>query len=140
MMNAQELQTMAGLNLPILLFVLDNDGYLSIRQTQDAFFKGRRMGSDPGSGVTFPDFVRMAQGFGLAARNLEGDGFLEALDEILSRDGGLVVNVKLDPQQGFEPKLSSRQLADGRIVSPCLEDMYPFLSEQELRENVLISD
>ena len=137
MMNVQELQTMVGLSLPILLFVLNNDGYLSIRQTQESFFSGRLTGADPGSGVTFPDFTRLGQGFGLNAQTLRGPDYVPDLERILGRVGGCLVNVLLDPTQGFEPKLRSRQLEDGRIVSPNLEDMYPFLSPQELRSNLL---
>ncbi|KHK00160.1 thiamine pyrophosphate-binding protein [Desulfovibrio sp. TomC] len=140
LMNVQELQTMAGLSLPIILFVLNNDGYLSIKQTQDAFFQGRHMGSDPQSGVTFPDFTRLGQGFGLDSRNLKGPDFLGDLETILESTSALLVNVLLDPAQGFEPKLSSRQLEDGRIVSPCLEDMHPFLSQDELQANMCITN
>jgi len=136
MMNVQELATVAGLSLPILLFVLNNAGYLSIRQTQQSFFDGRLMGSDPASGVQLPDFTRLGHGFGLEAQPLEGPDFLRDLDAILATSGPRLVDVRLDADQGFEPKLRSRQLPDGRIVSPSLEDMYPFLDPQELRTNM----
>lgn len=140
MMNVQELQTLAGLGLPVLVFVFNNQGYVSIRLTQNAFFKGRHMGSGPDSGVSFPDFVHLGEGFGLPARRLDGPDFLQGLDAILSSAGPMLVDVSLDPLQGFEPKLSSRQLDDGSIVSPCLEDMYPFLSQQELQDNILTAE
>lgn len=136
MMNVQELATVAGLGLPVLLFVLDNAGYSSIRQTQQSFFQGRLMGSDASSGVHLPDFTAVSRGFGLPTDRLAGPDFLDGLDAVLAGCGPRLIDVLLDPDQGFEPKLRSRQLPDGRIVSPSLEDMYPFLDPQELRANM----
>jgi acetolactate synthase I/II/III large subunit len=138
LMNIQELQTVAHQGLPIKLFILNNRGYLSICQTQESFFNGNLVGSTPESGVTFPDFVRVAEAFGLPAMRLGSQDFVENLDEILSRPEALVCEVVLDPKQGFEPKLSSKPLPDGRIVSPPLEDMYPFLDREELIKNLFI--
>jgi len=138
LMNIQELQTMAYHDLPVKLFILNNQGYLSIRQTQASFFNGHLVGSNPESGVTFPDFVRVAEAFGLPAIRLKNRNFAEDLDEILSIPGAVVCEVVLDPNQGFEPKLSSKQLQDGRIVSPPLEDLYPFLDREELVKNLFI--
>jgi len=135
MMNLQELASLAGLALPVVVFVLENGGYASIRQTQQAFFDGRRMGCDAASGVHLPDFTRLGQAFGLPARTLAGPDFLADLDAVLAGSGPLFVTVRLDADQDFEPKLRSRQLPDGRIVSPALEDMYPFLDPQELQSN-----
>lgn len=135
MMNVQELATVAGLRLPVLLFVLNNDGYSSIRQTQRSFFQGRLMGSDPSSGVYLPEFTTLGQGFGVPSLTLAGPDFLAGLEDVLAGAGPRLINVLLDTTQGFEPKLRSRQLPDGRIVSPSLEDMYPFLEPQELRAN-----
>lgn len=135
MMNVQELATVAGMRLPVLLFVLNNDGYSSIRQTQQSFFQGRLMGSDPSSGVYLPEFTTLGQGFGVPSLTLAGPDFLAGLEDVLAGAGSRLINVLLDTTQGFEPKLRSRQLPDGRIVSPSLEDMYPFLEPQELRTN-----
>ena len=135
MMNVQELATVAGMRLPVLLFVLNNDGYSSIRQTQQSFFQGRLMGSDPSSGVYLPEFTTLGQGFGVPSLTLAGPDFLAGLEDVLAGAGPRLINVLLDTTQGFEPKLRSRQLPDGRIVSPSLEDMYPFLEPQELRTN-----
>lgn len=135
MMNIQELATLAGHRLPVVVFILENGGYSSIRQTQQSFFSGRRMGCDPGSGVFFPDFTELGRGFGLASQTLAGPDFCAQLDSVLAAPWPRLVTVRLDPDQDFEPKLRSRQLPDGRIVSPSLEDMYPFLDPQELQAN-----
>lgn len=134
-MNVQELQTVAHHRLPIKIFVLDNGGYLSIRTTQKNFF-GAFIGEGPSSGVSFPDPVRLAQAYGLPALRAEGAGFRDAVAEALRGDGPVVVHVVLDPSQGMEPRPSSRQLPDGRIVSAPLHDLFPFLERAELLENL----
>ncbi len=137
MMNLQELQTIAHHRLPIKIFVLDNNGYLSIRTSQTNFFK-RVAGESPESGVSFPDFVAVAMAFGIPASRIEGQPELEtAIQTILDADGPYLAQVILDPNQQFEPRMSSRQLEDGQIVSASLEDMYPFLSREELASNML---
>jgi acetolactate synthase-1/2/3 large subunit len=82
--------------------------------------------------------LKVAQAYGLPAYRIEGAGFERQLVEALNAPGPAVCNVKLDPDQPFEPKLSSRQLADGSMVSAPLEDMFPFLSREELQQNLLI--
>ncbi|NBC38176.1 thiamine pyrophosphate-binding protein [Novosphingobium sp. FSY-8] len=135
MMNLQELQTISGLNLPIKLFVLNNDGYHSIRQSQTAHFNGFSVGCGPDSGLTFPDFARLATGFGLPSRRANDEGDLHAaIRTTLDADGPQVCEVLIDKAQQFEPKLSSRRLPDGTMVSPPLEDLSPFLSDEELAE------
>jgi acetolactate synthase I/II/III large subunit len=136
-MNIQELQTVVQHRLPIKLLVLNNAGYLSIRNTQQAFF-GDYIGEGPESGVTFPDIVRVAGAYGIDALRAHSSSDWDWLDHILKIDGPVVCEVMLDPAQQFEPKLSSRQLADGRIVSSALEDLWPFLDRDELRNNLLI--
>lgn len=136
MMNLQELQTIAHHQLPIKIFVLNNRGYLSIRTSQTNFF-GRRAGEGPDSGVSFPDFVAVAKAFGIAARRLADADFPKQLREILDAPGPYLCDVVLDESQGFEPRVSSRKLADGTIVSPPLEDMFPFLDREELASNML---
>ncbi len=136
-MNIQELQTVVHHQLPIKLFVLNNGGYLSIRQTQTNFF-GRQVGATPESGVSFPDAVAVARAYGLPAERMEEVAFRAQLRGILEREGPVVCEVMLDRTQSFEPKLTSRKLADGRLVSSPLEDMAPFLSREELAENMLV--
>ena len=136
-MNLQELQTVVHYGLPVKLFVLNNGGYQSIRQTQLAYF-GRLVGESAESGVSFPDMARIGAAYGLPSARLEGLAFEQQLDAILAAPGAFVCEVMLDPKQQFEPKLSSRQLPDGKMVSSPLEDMYPFLSREELRANMFI--
>ncbi len=139
LMNIQELQTIAQHELPIKIFVFDNDGYASIRQTQDNLFAGRRLGEGPGSGLTFPDLVRVAEAFGIrsmrVARHAELDG---AIDAALTSAGPVLVNVEMDPTQTFVPKVIAERLPDGRLVSKPLEDMFPFLSREEFAENLIV--
>lgn len=138
MMNLQELQTIAGQNLPIKIFILSNDGYSSIIQTQRAFFSDNLYGCGPSNGVTFPDFLRIAAAFGIEGRRCAAHGGLDAaIRATLDADGPQICEIMLDPSQSFAPKLSSRKLDDGRMVSAPLEDMAPFLSREELAENMI---
>lgn len=131
MMNLQELQTLKSWNPDLILFVLDNNGYLSIKQTQSNFF-GRSTGSSPQSGVSFPDFCAVARGFGLEAVTLSvSEDWRGHLQQVLGSKGPLVCVVKLDQEQEFEPRLRSR-MTDAGIVTPPLDDMYPHLEPEVL--------
>jgi len=136
-MNIQELQTIAQFNLPVKLFVLNNNGYLSIRTSQKGFF-GDVVGESPESNVSFPNLEKIAKAYVLPYRKLDQQSFAQPLCEVLDMPGPVICEVMLDPAQGFEPRQSSRQLADGRIVSAPLEDMFPFLERDELVTNLLI--
>lgn len=136
-LNIQELQTVIHYQLPIKIFVLNNNGYLSIRTSQKGFFGGV-VGEGPESDVTFPDFIKLAQAYGFQTQRLDSADFETGLREVLSADGPILCEVILDPAQGFEPRQSSRPLPDGRIVSAPLEDMFPFLERDELVSNMLI--
>jgi acetolactate synthase-1/2/3 large subunit len=135
-MNLQELQTIVHHHLPIKIFVLNNAGYLSMRTTQSAFF-GRLTGESPASGTSFPDMVKIACAYGIPSARVDRDSQLNHVAQALAADGPTLIDVVLDPQQEFEPRSKARQLPDGRIVSPNLEDMYPFLDESELMGNVI---
>lgn len=135
MMNLQELQTIVGQNLPVKIFVLNNDGYHSIRQSQQNHFPDNIVGCGPDSGLSFPDFAKLATGFGLpSARVGTHDSLPAAIHAALHGDGPQLCEVMIDKLQEFAPKLSSRKLADGTMVSPTLEDLSPFLSREELAE------
>ena len=136
-LNIQELQTLVQHQLPVKVFVLNNNGYLSIRLTQGKFFK-RLIGESSRSGVSFPDIVKIAEAYGLPAMRIEGPDFADQIDQALNHPGPIVCDVILDPSQAFEPKLSSKQLPDGRMVSAPLEDLYPFLPHDELLSNLFI--
>jgi acetolactate synthase-1/2/3 large subunit len=140
MMNLQELQTIAGANLPIKLVVLNNGGYSSIVQTQRNFFPDNIVGCGPSSGVTFPDFKKVLEAFGFGYQRVDHhDGMADVIAAMLDADGPQAIEVMLDPLQPFAPKLSSRRLEDGTMVSSPLEDMHPFLPRDELAENMMIS-
>jgi acetolactate synthase-1/2/3 large subunit len=140
-MNIQELQTVAHLRLPIKLFVLNNNGYISIRQTQDAFFESRYVGCDPASGVGFPDIVNVAASYGLATARIDNHASMrQTIESVLRSPGPLVCEVVLAPDYKFEPKLSSERRPDGKIVSKPLEDMFPFLDRNEFKSNMIIPE
>ena len=136
-MNVQELQTVVGSNLPVKIFVLNNGGYLSIRQTQMGFFKGRKIGESPETGVTFPEMRRVGEAYGIPSFTISNIDDLATVRRELETKGPTIFDVYLDPAQEFEPRLRSRILADGKILTPNLEDMYPFLSAEELASNML---
>jgi len=136
-LNVQELQTIVHYQLPIKIFILNNNGYLSIRFSQKGFF-GSTIGESPASGITFPEMTKLAKAYGLPAWKIDMPDFAPSIREALETPGPALCDVILDPEQGFEPRQSSRQLPDGRIVSSPLEDMYPFLEREELLENLLI--
>jgi len=136
-LNIQELQTIAHHRLPVKIIVLNNGGYLSMRQTQSGFF-GRMIGADPSSGISFPDYVKVAGAYGIPAARIDRMECMSRLWHILDEPGPALCEVILDPAQEFEPRLKARQLPDGRIVSPALEDMYPFLDPEELESNLFI--
>jgi acetolactate synthase-1/2/3 large subunit len=135
-MNIQELQTLLQYQPDVKVFVLNNNGYLSIRTSQGNFFK-RLVGEGPANGVSFPNYCKVAQAYGLQARRLDTSDFAVGLREVLALPGPVICDVILDDTQQFEPRMSSRQLEDGRIVTPPLEDMFPFLPREELAANVL---
>lgn len=141
MMNLQELQTVVTNKLPIKLFLINNAGYHSIRQTQNNLFKGHtKVGIGPESGdLSFPDYQKIAQAFGYpyfsARSNREME---EAVQKTLKEPGFVICEIFTDTVQVWEPKSSTRRLPDGRLVSPPLEDLAPFLSREELAENMYI--
>jgi acetolactate synthase-1/2/3 large subunit len=137
MMNVQELQTIRGYDLPVKLFILNNAGYASIRMTQRAFFPDNPVGAGPESGVTFPDFAKLVPGFDLPfVRCASHDDLRSAIERTLATPGPAVCEIMLDVAQGFSPRVSSKRLEDGTMVTAPLEDMAPFLSREELAENM----
>lgn len=133
MMNLQELATVHKNKLNIKIFIINNNGYLSMRQTQTNLFKGRELvGVDNTSGIEFPNFALIALAFGLDYKKIEKEADADAIiDEVIGYEGACICEVCVDPAQNFEPKISSRVLSDGKIVSPTLSDMSPFLPRDE---------
>lgn len=141
MMNLQEIQTVVGYSLPIKVVVLNNEGYHSIRQTQEAYFADSLIGIGPDTGVTLPDFVELGKAFGMPSSRVDShEKMAGALHWLLQEQSGFaLLEVLLDIAQSFSPKLASRKLSDGTMVSPALDDMAPFLSREELAKNRLVS-
>ncbi len=135
-MNIQELQTIVHHHLPVKIFVLNNSGYLSMRMTQSGFF-GRLTGESAASGASLPDMVKVACAYGIPSIRVDRESQLDQVNRALEASGPALIDVVVDPNQEFEPRSRARQLPDGRIVSPNLEDMYPFLDETELMDNVI---
>jgi len=138
-MNIQELQTIIGYDLPVRIFVLNNDGYISMRQTQESFFNGRHTACDPRSGVTFPQIRKIAAAYGFPVFYIEeGHSMEKTIREVLSQEGPALCEVMLSTTQRFVPKVSSQLKPDGKMVSKPLEDMFPFLPREEFLSNMLV--
>jgi len=138
-MNNQELETIRRLGLPIKVFVLNNQGYASIRASQGRYF-GRLTGADSTSGLTFPDTLRLASAYGLPALRIASpEGLAGSLRDVLTTDGPIVCEVMMPPDEVRSPCISSRQRADGSMVSAPLEDLWPFLDRKEFLANMLIA-
>lgn len=152
MMNLQELQTIRENNLNLKLFVLNNNGYHSIRQTQNNLFHDGLVGVCKGNGVSFPPFEKLADTFGfkyfkidsLKSNTLDEDGKVSSdlelttmLNAALIAEGPVLCEVVVSDEQIFSPKLSSKVLPDGKIVSPPIDDMFPFLDRDEYESNKL---
>ena len=138
-MNIQELQTVAHYKLPLKLFVFNNDGYLSIKHTQNAYFKGRLVGCDPSSGVSCVNISKQAAAYGLPYYKMRTHADLEGVfAKVMSRPGPAVIEVMLDPLQPFAPKAASSKTSDGRMVSKPLEDMSPFLPREQFYSEMIV--
>lgn len=135
-MNLQELQTVVYNHLNLKIFYLNNNGYHSIRQTQTNLFQPPLVGVCDGNGLSFPDANKIAKAYGIPfVRIDQAEAIQEKLAQVLESDGPVFCEVVVDPGQNFEPKLSSKVLPDGKIVSPSIDDMYPFLSKEEYEKN-----
>lgn len=138
MMNIQELETIKHNNLPVKIFIINNDGYISIKQTQNNFFEGRNTGAGTNSGVSIPDFVKVGSAFGIESfRITRPDEIDGAINKMINSKTPLICEIMVNPDYIFSPKLSSKKLADGTMISPSLEDMYPFLPREEFEQNMI---
>lgn len=139
-MNIQELQTLVHHNLPVVIYYLNNDGYISMRQTQNSFFDGRIMGSDKSSGISFPNILDLARAYGLKTAQITCGNDMEAtINELKKIDSPVLCEVVMSREYIFSPKLSSEVKPDGRVVSKPLEDLYPFLDREEFAKNMIIN-
>lgn len=137
-MNIQELQTMKHYNLPLKLFVWNNNGYLSIRATQRKFFDGRAVGTDKDSGISFPEVEKIANAYGIQyfiAR--EVSELDNVLNDVMNYNGPVICEIICPENQEIIPTTASMRKEDGTMVSKPLEDMYPFLDREEFKKEMI---
>ncbi|OGV25854.1 MAG: acetolactate synthase [Legionellales bacterium RIFCSPHIGHO2_12_FULL_37_14] len=138
-LNVQELATMKGLDLPIILFVLNNRGYASIRNTQRNYFDGRYVATGPEAGLHFPDLQDLAQGYGIASMRIEEpDQMSQQIYNALQHKGPFICEVMLKPNEALYPKVTAIPQADGSMLSMPLEDMSPLLPLDVLKKEMVI--
>lgn len=139
-MNIQELQTIIHHKMPIKIFLINNQGYHSIRQTQTNLFNKNFVGIGPQSGdLSFPDMSKLAPAYGYPYLSCDGNDKLdETIDKALGMKGPVICEIFVSTEQNFEPKSSTKRLEDGTLVSPPLEDLAPFLDRDEFRKNMII--
>ncbi len=141
MMNMQELQTILTNQLPIKIFLINNNGYHSIRITQTNLFGNHtKVGIGPESGdLSFPEFEKIAKAFGYLYYSAHSNAEMkEVVDKALETEGPVFCEIFTDTVQVWEPKSSAKRLEDGTLVSPPLEDLAPFLTQEELKKNMYI--
>lgn len=135
--NIQELETIKRLKLPLKLFVLNNNGYGSIRMMQNRHFKGRLVACDPTSGLTLPELEKIAKAYGLKYLRLNSTKNIKGIiGKVLNTKGPVVCEVYVDPMQETIPRVSSKLLPDGRIISVSMEDLYPFIARDDFEKNM----
>ena len=138
-LNIHELQVMKHHNLPIKLFIYSNDGYLSIKNTQTNLFKGNYVAVNSKSGVSSPDFVKVAKAYGLKAVRINNHKDMEEkIKLVLDESGPIVCDINSVRNLMLTPKLMARRDENGQFVSPPLEDMWPFLPRDEFKKNMKI--
>jgi acetolactate synthase-1/2/3 large subunit len=136
MMNLQELQTIVQHNLPVKIFIFNNDGYLMIKHTQKLFFNGRYNSVDSSTGIQLPEFERIAYGFKIPYVRIDK---VEDLDTInLKYKGPLIIEVFMDPEQNFIPKVKGVILEDESIFAPPLEEMSPLLPFETIQKEMIV--
>ena len=137
-MNLQELQTIRHHQLPVKFILFNNGGYLLIRHTQSNFMGGRYLGEGPESGVSFVPFERMAETFDFGYLRISRlDELAEKLNELFRFQGPMICEIMTPTDQLLIPRVSSRQLEDGTMISTAYDDMFPFLPRDEYQSNCL---
>ena len=138
-LNIQELQTIKHYNLPVKLIVWNNNGYLSIRATQNKFFDGRRIGTDPESGVSFPEVEKIAKAYDLPYVKINNTAELrKKLTDVITASGPVVCEVMCPENQEIIPMVSAIKNDDGSMTSKPIEDMYPFLDRDEFLKEMIV--
>jgi acetolactate synthase-1/2/3 large subunit len=126
MMNLQELETVKGYNLPIKIVLINNDGYLSIKLSQEAFFNGNEFASSPSTGVTIPNFKKIAKAFGIPYLSIKSNSQIEhTLKNMMNVEGPCLLEVFTHPKERHEPKVTHKGIGpDGKIIPGTLTDMF----------------
>jgi len=139
-MNLQELQTVVHHSLPVKIFVINNGGYHSMRQTQGSLFPAHNhVGIGPESGdLSFPALERLAGVYGIPYFRIASNREMPLLDTVLAQPSFCLCEIVVSPGQAFEPKSSTKRMPDGSLYSPPLEDLAPFLPREELLKNMYI--
>jgi Thiamine pyrophosphate-requiring enzymes [acetolactate synthase, pyruvate dehydrogenase (cytochrome), glyoxylate carboligase, phosphonopyruvate decarboxylase] len=138
MLNLQELLTLKALNLPVILIVMNNQGYASIRNTQRNYFAGRYIATGPEAGLLFPDLLKLCTAIELPAMRISAPAELErGLQQALSQNGPLICEVCLQTNEALSPKVAALPQADGSMLSMPLEDMMPLLSLETLQNEMI---
>ena len=139
--NIQELQTLIQYNLPVKLFVLNNDGLNSTRSMQKNYFESRLFGESKTSGISFPDTLKVAEAYGIKAIRIDSyENLSKVIDDVLSYDGPVVCDVVVPRDQLIIPTVGSKVNDDGSMTSRPLEDMLPFLDRDEYRSNLYVDE
>ena len=134
-MNLQELQTVVQNNIPLKIFVLNNNGYLAISLMQDNLFKSDYIGSTPDSGVSSPDFCAIGEAYGIETVRFYNNQDLEGgLQAVLDYEGPIICEIMMPEHQLLIPRVQSKKDKDGNIISTSLENMFPFLPDKELKQ------
>ena len=138
-LNIQELETLHRLDLPVKIFIMNNNGYSSIRTMQETHFNGNYVGNDPSSGLTLPDIISVAEAYKIKAIRISDAGELESkIREVLDFSGPVICDVMVIPGFKVSPKVASKRRENGTMVSKPLEDQWPFLERYELESNMMI--
>jgi len=137
-MNIQELQTVIHNKIPLKIFVLNNNGYLAISLMQDNLFKSNYIGSNNESGVSSPDFIKLAEAYGLKTFKFNNNTELErGIANVLNEDGPVLCEIMMVKNQLLIPRVQSSKNDKGEIISNSLENMFPFLNEDEMKKIML---
>jgi acetolactate synthase I/II/III large subunit len=136
--NIQELQTIIQNNLPIKIFILNNGGYLSIRNTQTKFFEKRFSGVDKNSGVSFPDTEKIAYAYGFPFMRVNNIDELDNINQVINHNGYYICEIMCPLNEEIYPTSATLQTNDGKLVSQPLENMSPFLSKEEFESEMII--
>ena len=137
-MNVQELASLSALDLPVKLFVINNNGYASIRTSQINYFK-RLVGADASSGMRLPELSQLAKAYGISYSCIsDADNLSVKIDQVLNAIGPVLCEVVTKPEEARIPRVASKITAEGKMESSPLEDLYPFLNRDEFKQNMYI--